>query len=453
MELPAKTLKDAFNACNPTEYLPAGDSRYEDLGVGRGQEAGAVAQCRQRILWSDSAPLVQLFAGHRGCGKSTELRRLQRQLEDDGYYVALIEAESDLDLEDTEPADILLALLRGFDESLRQAGITVSEKLLEELQNWFAEITEEDTSHRISEAEAEAEVKLGGALPFVSSLLARFTGRIKTGSESKRQLRRKLDPQISQLQAHIRTYVGAARLAARQAGKRDLVLIVDSLDRVAFKVLPNGRSSHELLFIDRGDLLRGLGCHAVLTVPISLLFSASLTNLAAIFPHRHVVPMVKLRVPGTLKKAEGFAALEKLLARRLELTTLFKPGVAADLIEASGGHPRELCRLVQYSLDFVAEPPITRQAAEKAIRRLANDYERSIPEEFWPLLAQVHRTKNAKNDADHQLMLFNLSVLEYQNDHRWCDVHPALEKRDRFKAAMRATEPSGVANVFCSSST
>ncbi|MDY7096315.1 MAG: hypothetical protein SX243_25350, partial [Acidobacteriota bacterium] len=39
--------------------------------------------------------------------------------------------------------------------------------------------------------------------------------------------------------------------------------------------------------------------------------------------------------------------------------------------------------------------------------------------------------------AEHQLMLFNLSVLEYQNHKRWCDVHPAVLSLPAFQEALR----------------
>lgn len=437
MQLPAKTLKDAFNACNPTEPLPAGDVRYVDLEKGRGEEGQAVAECRKRILRSAS-PLVQLFAGHRGCGKSTELRRLKGQLENDGYTVVLIEAETDLDLEDTEPTDVLLALLRGFDAALSEAEIEVPKELLQEFLNWFAAAVDERIETTGHEGEVSAGVEIGSSVPFFGRLLAKVSGRIKTGTESKRMVRQSLDPQISDLLNRIGTYVKAADLEVRRQGSKGLVLIVDSLDRIVLKTLPDGRSSHEALFIERGDLLRGLGCHTILTVPISLLFSEKVANLTAIFPHRHVVPMVKLqdRDSGHRWKP-GFDLMRAMLAHRLDLELLFESEAAEELIAASGGHPRELLRLVHYALDFVDEGPIPRKAVARAVRRLASDYDRSVPEAHWRLLAQVYNTKAVQNDTDHQAMLFNLSVLEYQNERRWCDVHPAIQKLERFKQAMK----------------
>jgi hypothetical protein len=33
-------------------------------------------------------------------------------------------------------------------------------------------------------------------------------------------------------------------------------------------------------------------------------------------------------------------------------------------------------------------------------------------------------------------MLFNLSVLKYQNEERWCDVHPAVCRVPAFQQAL-----------------
>ncbi len=433
--LPATNLTDAFNACDPARPLDAGDPRWVDLAAGRGDEGSAVAQCRRRILRSDS-PLVQLLAGHRGCGKSTELRRLQRDLERDGYFVAYFEVDADLDLEDTEPPDILLAFIRNLEAALREKDLEIDAKLLDDFLLWFGEVVWEKSTSNEIEAMVRSEIALGAEVPLFAKLLAKLTGQVKTGTESKRTLRRKLDPQMSQLLDRGRLLVIAARAAARKAGHKDLVVIVDNLDRIALKDRGAGRTSHEILFIERGELLKGFGCHSVVTVPISLLFSPKLANLSAIFPDRHVLPMVKIFAHGSREPwPPGWALLEDILRQRLDMAALFAAGVGDTLIGGSGGHPRLLMTLVRYALDFVDDPPVSGEAARKAMRRLVNDYDRSIPESHWPLLARVHRDQAVLNDDAHQLMLFNLSVLEYQNERRWCDVQPAVLELAQFKAA------------------
>ena len=433
--LPATNLTDAFNACDPARPLDADDPRWVDLEAGRGDEGSAVAQCRRRILRSDTA-LVQLLAGHRGSGKSTELRRLQRSLEREGYFVAYFEVDADLDLEDTEPPDILLAFIRNLEAALRDKGLKLDSKLLEDFLLWFGEVVFEKNTLTAIEGEVRSEVALGAEVPLFGKLLARLTGQVKTGTESKKNVRQKLDPQMSHLLDRGRLLVTAARTAVRKAGHKNLVVIVDNLDRIALKDRGDGRTSHEVLFIERGELLKGFGCHTVVTVPISLLFSPKLANLSAIFPDRHVLPMVKIAEHMSRRPwPPGRELLERILRERLDLDNLFEDGVGDALISSSGGHPRLLMTLVRYALDFVDDPPVTRDAAHKAMRRLVNDYDRSIPESHWPLLARVHRDQAVLNDDAHQLMLFNLSVLEYQNQDRWCDVQPAIVGLPQFQAA------------------
>lgn len=441
MEIPARTLKDVFNACDPTRALDAGDRRYVNLAAGRGQEGGAVAKCRKRILLAEE-PLTQLFAGHRGCGKSTELRRLQQQLEDEGYFVMFIDSKADLDLEDTEIPDILLMLVRQVDLALREAGIEISENLLEEFAGWFAEVLIEKTQHSAIGGEIRSEVEAGGGVPLLGRLLARFSGWIKTGTESKRQLRQKLDAQISQLLDRGRGLIDEARRAVRDHGHEDLVLIVDSLDRIALRQLGDDRTTHDVLFIERGELLRELGVHTVYTVPISLLLSAKLENLTAIFPHRHVLPMVKIAERGTREPwPTGRDLMRQMLEQRVVMGEVFEDGAVDELVTGSGGHPRHLLTLIHYALDFVDELPIDGGSARRAVQRMANDYGRSIPEEHWTRLAGVYRTQTVRNDSEHQAMLFNLSVLEYQNDERWCDVHPTVPRLDAFQKALDDLSP------------
>lgn len=80
--------------------------------------------------------------------------------------------------------------------------------------------------------------------------------------------------------------------------------------------------------------------------------------------------------------------------------------------------------------------PITICSVQRAGGRLVAEFGRMIPESHFPLLARAHRLKAVQNDADHQAMLFNLSVLEYTNGQPpWHDVHPVVLRLPKFKEA------------------
>lgn len=439
-QLPATNLDDAWNECDPAESLPDDDLRWVDLAPGRGDEGSVVAQCRKRIIRS-RAPLVQLLAGHRGSGKSTELQRLAGELREAGFFVAIFGIQEDLDLEDTEPPDILLAVIRQLELCLRKANFHLSTSLLEDLESWFGEVVLDAVERTALEAVVKSEIGLGGEVPLFAKLLARFTGQVKTGTESKQHVRRKLEPQVSQLAERTRTLVSAARAKVRSAGHEDLVVIVDGLDRIALKTRSDDLSSHETIFIDRGELLKSFGCHTVIAVPISLVFSSQSANLQATFPDIHVLSMVKINEQGSEEPwIPGRQVLRELLDRRLDIEQLCEPGVAEYLVDQSGGHPRILMQLMRSAIDFTEGDRVSQKAATKACGRLANVYSRSVPEEHWIHLARVHRTRKVKNDQAHQQMLLNLSVLEYQNTERWCDVLPVVQGLTPFQMALESLD-------------
>lgn len=282
----AKTLRDAHNCADPVQPLPAGDPRYVDCTPVRGNE-DVVGQMLKTITWSDRFT-AQLFTGHRGCGKSTELLRLKARLEEAGYAVLYFESDDDLDLNDLEYTDLLLTLARHVITDLKEQGIDLPDQLLQVVENWFRETlyTEEQSREIDRELKTEAELGLGlpQTLPLAARLLARLTGQIKTGRAVKTEIRRKLDPQISQLIGNLNLLLKAAHVALRKKDRAGLVLIVDNLDRIAFRDLGSGRTSHTSFYVEHGDQLRSLDCHLVYTVPISLMYSAAPQWFRGSFP-------------------------------------------------------------------------------------------------------------------------------------------------------------------------
>ncbi len=436
---PATTLEAAWSLCDPAAPLDPDDPRWVDLTPGRGDEGTAVEQCRKRIQRS-SNPLVQLVCGQRGCGKSTELRRLGRDLEADGYAVATLDLAADLDLEDSEPTDVMVAILRCLEADLRRSGIELDGELVAGTALWLGKAVWGAT--RSNQVEARVRSDLGGAgTPLFARVLARLAGQIHAGGWSKTEVRRGLDPHLWQLVARIQQLVESARQAAKSQGKTDLVVLVDHLDRVALREHGAGRTNHDVLFIDRGELMKSLGCHAVFAAPVTLFFSPRLPEVRAVFPHRHLLPAVRIAERASRSPwVPGRELLRDLLARRVDVGTLFRPGIDDVLIAASGGHPQLLLTLVRSALDFVDQPPVPLEAARNGFRRLVNDYERSIPEDCWRLLARVDRFLRLKSDAVHQRLLFDLNVLAYQNGECWYGVHPAVMELQPFRDAYERLE-------------
>ena len=443
----ATTLREAFACTDPVIPLPSGDPRYVDCTPVRGDE-DLVTQMYRTVTWSD-ADSTQLFTGHRGSGKSTELLRLQARLENAGYVVLFFEADDDLDVNDLQYADLLLTIARHVIGDLSEQGIRLREDLLREVEGWFSETLYTEAKWRDVERELAAEAALGIGLPeqfpLVAKLLARVTGQIKTGKAVRSEIRLQLDPQISQLMANLNLMLKDANAKILKRGGKGLVLIIDSLDRVVYRDLGDGRTTHTALYVEHGEQLCGLDCHVVYTVPISLLYSSRATVVEQIFERIRVLPMIKTHDRDDQPFDEGLSYLRRILDARLDLDTLFAPAAVTFLCEHSGGHPRDLIRMVRQACIYAPENvlrPITLAAVERAFAQLVATYGRMIPEAHYPLLAGVHLAKTIRNDADHELMLYNLSVLEYVNGQPpWHDVHPAVPALPKFLEALAALKP------------
>jgi pantothenate kinase-related protein Tda10 len=82
-------LPKFYSASNPSKPLSMGTVEerqyYIDFSPVRGNKI--IESLKRTIaLISPNEPTCQLFTGHIGCGKSTELLRLQTELEQQGYF-------------------------------------------------------------------------------------------------------------------------------------------------------------------------------------------------------------------------------------------------------------------------------------------------------------------------------------------------------------------------------
>ncbi len=89
-------IKKLFRVCNPSNtlnYADPEDRRYY-IDFAPVRSANLIRSLKRTITFSDQ-PTCQLFSGHIGCGKSTELMRLKAELENLNYHVVYFESSDD----------------------------------------------------------------------------------------------------------------------------------------------------------------------------------------------------------------------------------------------------------------------------------------------------------------------------------------------------------------------
>ena len=247
----ATTLKAAYRIC---ELGPLSgenlDKYYEPLEKVRNTQA--VQNIGTALDFSEPGEFEKiLFTGHQGCGKSTELRKLQRQLEQE-YFVIYVEATNELDINDIEYTDIYLIVIQKVATELHKLGLKLRPDLLKSFEDWFKEIIQEDEKSVESTVNLQASGSAGGEIPFFMKLLLKFQSQLKGGSKHKTVIRNKLEKDFSRLQTDINLLLKDAfdKLKTKLPKlEKGFLLIFDNLDRVSPTI-----SNH--LFFDYANQLK-----------------------------------------------------------------------------------------------------------------------------------------------------------------------------------------------------
>ncbi|MBI2906191.1 MAG: hypothetical protein HYX92_00900 [Chloroflexi bacterium] len=430
-----------FRACDPTEALQPDDVRYVNCDDVRGDSL--VDTYVRGLRFADPLrPQVKLFAGHRGVGKTCELNRLKAVLETPHsaanphrpFKVIYLDTSKHLDLNDLDLPDLLVLIAAEVQRQLQEDKIpgfrTVSV--------YFSQVWEE------LKAALQAEVVLKDAK--VKTGFAELAVELKNRPNSRLMLREAIERHSTRLLNGVNDLLTTASVKLRQAGREGLVLIVDGLERLVYRSLDGGASNtHVRLFCDRSEQLASLEVHTIYTVPISLFYSPRCGQLEQTLGGFNVpVPMIRLHEfssPAVAPDSPGMKKLWEMIEARcryadVDINAVFdERSTAQYLCEMTGGHPRHLMMFLQSAMSAVENLPVTRAAAEKAVRNYANSLLREVPEDYW---AKLHRfgapQADIPKDEAHQQMLFLLHIFEYMNGRPWYEVNPVIRTLPRFQS-------------------
>lgn len=419
--------REYFNRCKLEPLLPD-DPRYVELDAARRRVRGIdwVDRLAEIVELSDE-PVCELFTGLPGSGKSTELLRLARRLEDPGqgnFLVVVLAADELLDV--TNPIDvpdIILAILYGTERRLleregQDADQAMQEGYFRRLWNWL-------TRTDVSLTKSDMSVSDVGKLPL----------ELKTRPSLRAQVRSAVATHLNQFLGEAREELILMQARAEAQGHRGLVVIFDSLEKLR-GISSNWEDvieSAERVFHGGAPHLK-LPVHAIYTIPTALVSRRRFSDVL-------FIPMIKLRAQLGTRFAPGYEAARELLTRRVPedaLAELFGQRMYEAridaLIEWSGGYPRELVRLLQNLVAIKLESwPLSDSDFQRILNEVGDSYRRMIPADAFPWLARVAvdryltlETEAQRRSAD--LMLGSNAVLRYLNDEEWFDLHPAVRQ-------------------------
>jgi len=429
---PATNLLDVYRTCNPERPLEPGDVRYVDLREVRGGQYLARIIHRRIATTEEGTYHHHLITGHRGCGKTTELKQIKGTLEDKNYFCVYFDVEEILDVQDLEYLDVLLAIAQVVDERLHEEGIQLPEALLTKLDDWFADIVFADEEYKEQDVELKTEAGIDTKKVPLLRFLSIITSSIRSGGEQRVQLRKTIRRKLSGFLRRMNDLLTAARKKVKQeyAG---LVVIVDGLEKMPYRQLEEfGQSNHSVFFLHHAEALKKPECHILYTVPISLLLNQ---NVADAFSDFEVIPMITPEERGRKK-------LREVIRKRISVEDVFEDASCVDqLVDVCGGALRDLLRVIHFACDET-DGTIGQNEVDRAIQKLVRQYDYQVKEEDLDTLMQVHEQKHLPGSEASARLLHQRLILEYYDTdgERRADVHPAARRAQRVQRALKTNE-------------
>lgn len=412
----AKYWKPAYQLFNPEQPLTTREE-IRDFYV---QRQDSPVENLIAILEMEDQPAKFLLAGHRGSGKTTELRRIEQELAEN-YAVIWVDTATALDRYNIGYAEVVVLIgMEVCRQSIKPGWWSNrDQRLLDALENSLTTVIYKDK---------ETE-NYGLELPEILK---------KWGLILKRGLTREITKTLNIRMAlsDIIDRVNDIIKAAEKDRKQKLLVIVDGLDRHDYSTA---------LEMFASPLLTELECHIIYTIPISLRYSPSFRQPMESFQcldlyNLPVFQCDRNSCPTSTPNQVGRDILKSVITERLAKineTDLFTPDALELLSEKSGGVIRDLIRLARGACQVATRKKkeyVDTTIAKEAIQEERKAY--TINDYHFPELATVHETGRLTTNTHHlpkqgdvvicDELLQNKYVLGYYGDHTWFDVHPMI---------------------------
>lgn len=414
---------------------------------------------RARVNNADTDEFVYdklLLAGHRASGKTTELRKVAKELEDCYHviYVSNIERQASRFEEEQDflyyLIDYVIASVKD-DPLLSDAVIRDVERLYKYLEDSIFSVVEEERlvsfDHSINiEVGAEAKASLFAA---IAGVFAKLSGKAGFEESTKETITKSIKNNFFEFMDYANSILLHINTALHEHGKM-LLLILDGLDKL-------DEEKAKPLFLNADVMLPQLECSMIVTFPIYLLYSPNKNKATAPYDREpYVLSMIKVHDKDGKPYLPGIKAMRDIAGRRFNAGKLLgrefsfekNPDIEFDYkslldfngvldvaIMMSGGNLRDFFRLLTSSAEnavIFGKEVVSDVDLVNAMNLARTDYIRSYTKSYLPIMKAILESEEKdvavrENPQDNTLLnIFNAGLLIEYNGVRWCDIHPLI---------------------------
>jgi hypothetical protein len=412
---PADNLEDVIFLFNPTKPL---DGKYLRFYVNRGSTAR-----RDMVTWlrvndlKRGQPIRLLFTGHSGCGKSTELNQLCRELEQE-FFVVKVSTKLIIQPTDLTAVDVvLIAAMSLFKQATQEDVINKAPaQRMSDVWQGLVDFIRDRVFGKLPYREPGEGLELSAK---VSALVFEFEAKYGQDAPTREQIRRRMADRLSEVVERVNDLARFVRAATG----RPVVFVFDDTDK------PD-RERARKLFFDNATTLTSFAASVIFTFNIALWYDVEFKHFRDYYGQRILLPNINLYSHDGGRNDDGWKLMERILSERLH-QMMVTDDARRILIESSGGLVRGLIGLTQFAaVNALGRGAMRIEApdADHAVSELRKDFTAALEAKDYAMLASRHADKLLSSDPETQELLQGLALLQYSNGEVWCDVHPVVLK-------------------------
>ena len=370
---------------------------------------------------------IHLLLGHRGCGKSTEINKLEVRLKEAGFAVRKIDCQTEANLATLKVEDILIFISNALLDICEEKNIDIDPSDVEKLKYYF------DTIEKIITRKTgkTASGGVGGGINLnlqVFKLTAEAKGQIMGSSDEITTVRRNLINYFDEWNVCIDNIIEKIR---EKDDQKYPIIIFENFDKI--------RETERAIDMFTKGYLDNIRTPVIYTFPISLSYSEKFGTIEQ-YVSSHVFPMIEVNKKTGEKNEAGYEAIKKIIAKRASLD-FFEEDAVNLLIEKTGGCLRDIFKMTVQALRYTDRQSKERVGVKEVGWALEDERSlitRRITMKDYPALNEIYKTKAEIEDKSTMLRLLEAHVVLEYNGERWHDLHPLIY--DFLKENNRITE-------------
>lgn len=379
--------------------------------------------------------VVLFLAGMRGSGKTSELAKIAKKLNNkDCFFCVTCNLDDGLDLNDMEYMDILIFQLERLFQEVEAINLVLDKDIVASLYGWFGERVREVNKLIKLDAglEIAAEAKTPSFLNLFSflSLTAKLKANLAGSKENADKIRTSFKNNFTEFAQKFNEFIEHVNTVLRRWGvAQEILFIVDGLEKTATLDI------RRKIILDESNRIRQIKVNTIFTLPIELVPQRQkLLSFSTVVSF----PFVKIREKDGKIVEEAVSRFQEFVYRRIDASLFDSPDTVRKAILYGGGSPRELLRVLEYANMYADEDDnkIFIKDLERGINKLAAETSQYVSSKDLAKLKILKEANEKKQfiafDEDWQDLLEKLIVLEY-NDGTYKRVNPIVEASPLYK--------------------